>query len=540
MKGGKWGKWECGGRWCTNSSSRSTTDRSRLDRVRWPVENGCTLGTWRAHGKHTVGEGLTKAVIARGIRLTPDRVFVVLASCFGIGFAIATPPLDPPDERHHLARIFALSEGHLSPAGPATGHRHTVPRSLNRLHPPRWFKHRDGHVDRERGSDGQIVCVHDVDDVMASLRLPLDPETRQPIQRPSTYGPIPYLPQAVTMWIGRAFGGSAGSLLYLARFTTLAVCVALGWLALRITPVKPWTLMLLCLSPMALFQASVVSADGITNALALLLLALALRAAVGPTARLDRRHTIALIALTAALGFVKQGLWVMGVLLVLIPPERFGNGRRKWLVIGGAAVGMAVLTVGWAVWLQSAQHLSGDTPVAIGPMIPPFEDFGAWLERLSRFGYRLLAQFVGILGHLDVVLPRWIYTVYPLVVIGVAAMEPGPPAFGVGRRLALAAIGLAGGFSVLLLLFAISPDPRTATAGMIQGRYFIPVAPLLLVALPGWRPLPRVWGPVLVAGFSATILGIATVTTAHHYFIGTAAAPGVSETGDGGSHSPTR
>ena len=69
--------------------------------------------------------------------LSADRVFVVLAVCAGSAFAIVTPPLDPADERHHMARIFALSEGKFSPSGPAEGHRHEIPRSLTRLHPPR-------------------------------------------------------------------------------------------------------------------------------------------------------------------------------------------------------------------------------------------------------------------------------------------------------------------------------------------------------------------------------------------------------------------
>jgi hypothetical protein len=453
--------------------------------------------------------------------LSADRVFVVLATCAGIAFAISVPPLDPADERHHLARIFAISEGNISPAGPAVGHQHQIPRSLNRLHPPRWFRHKDGRRDRVRGNDGQIVCIHDVDDVMASFRIALNPQDRVPIRRPSTYGSIPYLPQALAVWVGRHLGGSAGLLLYIARFTTLACWVGLGWLALRITPVKPWTLMILSLSPMTVFQGSVVSADSISNGLALLLLAMTLRMAFAKGAPPGGGSIVALVAVTASLGLVKQGFWLLGLLLLVIPSARFPNRKVRIASIAFAAIAMSVLTVGWAAWLSAAQRIDGAAAMDLADRLPPFEYLGSWLATLSNYGYRLLAQFVGILGHLDVVLPRWIYAAYPLVAIGVALLEKDPPGLTVGRRLSLAAIGCAVAFTVLLLLFMISPDPKTATAGMIQGRYFLPVAPLLLVALPGWRGLPAVVGPVAITAFCTVVLAIATYTTAHHYFIGT-------------------
>ncbi|MFP8882213.1 MAG: DUF2142 domain-containing protein [Myxococcota bacterium] len=444
----------------------------------------------------------------------------MLATCFGLAFTIATPPLDPADEVHHLARIFALSEGHISPAGPSQGHRHEIPRSLNQLHPPYWFKHRDGRIDRTRRPGAQIVCIHDVDDVLASLRMPLLTEERVAIRRPSTYGPLPYLPQALAVRIGRQLGGTAGALLYAARLSTLAVWIALVWLALRITPAKPWTLMVLSLSPMSLFQSSVISADAVTNALALLLLALALNAALSDRTRVPRSVVAGLVAVTAALGWLKQGYWLLGALLLLIPMARFRNRTQWGAAIGVAVVAMAALSWSWVRWLRVAQGVDGAT-TGLGDMLASFSEMGPWLSTLSGFAYRLLAQLVGILGHLDVVLPRWIYSVYPVAAIAVALIERDPPGLSIVRRLALVSIALGAAFSVLALLYSISPDPRTATPGMIQGRYFIPMLPVLFVAIPGFGRLPRVWGPAAVTGFCAFVLAVATYTTASHYFVGT-------------------
>src|SRR5512145_2701517 len=67
-------------------------------------------------------------------RLTPGAVLLALGGAFGLIFALATPPHDPPDEARHHARAWLVSGGWLRVVGEAPGHAASVPRDITQLH----------------------------------------------------------------------------------------------------------------------------------------------------------------------------------------------------------------------------------------------------------------------------------------------------------------------------------------------------------------------------------------------------------------------
>src|SRR5262245_40658861 len=66
----------------------------------------------------------------------PQTVFLAVGGLFGLFFALATPPHDPPDEARHHGRAWLISQGRLGVVGTAPGHTASIPRSIVRLHPP--------------------------------------------------------------------------------------------------------------------------------------------------------------------------------------------------------------------------------------------------------------------------------------------------------------------------------------------------------------------------------------------------------------------
>jgi hypothetical protein len=92
----------------------------------------------------------------------------------------------------------------------------------------------------------------------------------------AVYSPVPYAPAALLMAIGRALGASTLLLLYLGRLGCLLATVALLALATKRMPTRAWTFATVAMLPVLLVQAAMLSADGVTLALALLVLAFAL------------------------------------------------------------------------------------------------------------------------------------------------------------------------------------------------------------------------------------------------------------------------
>lgn len=115
-----------------------------------------------------------------------------------------------------------------------------------------------------------------VDEIFSLLKLPLSPDNKSFVEFPNTalYTPLPYLPQAFGIALGRIFNFSPLILVYIGRIFNLFAWIFLVYLAIKTTPISKWLIFLLALTPMSLFQASSLSADAFTNGVAFLLIAL--------------------------------------------------------------------------------------------------------------------------------------------------------------------------------------------------------------------------------------------------------------------------
>ena len=77
----------------------------------------------------------------------PRITFLVVGGIFGLFFALATPPHDPPDEARHHARVWLISVGRPEVVGRAPGHSASVPRDILHLH-----SHAHHYSDEQLGS----------------------------------------------------------------------------------------------------------------------------------------------------------------------------------------------------------------------------------------------------------------------------------------------------------------------------------------------------------------------------------------------------
>jgi len=358
------------------------------------------------------------------------------------------------------------------------------------------------------------------------LSIALEPHIRVDGRTPLPYGPVSYLPQAVALFAGRHLGSSAGGLLYLGRLATLLCWVAMGWLAIRYAPVRKWSLLPVLLGPMSLHQASVLSADAVTNGLALLLLIGGVRLAVKPQ-RLDALQVAAAVLVCIGLSAAKQGYWALGLLLLLVPVECFSSRTIRVALIGATAVAMIGVALGWIAALdaadpsRSAMREFGD----LGSLLSAFPEAVSGVPSLWR---PILYQYVGVLGHLDVVMPRWLYTALPLGIVVIAAFDSADaPRLAWRLRLGLLGVFVAALLGLFGVLYIASPQQNEfAVAGMLQGRHLLPLTPVLLLALPAPLSLPRFWGPLAIASFCAASLAVAVGSVAHHYFVAALPGPG--------------
>jgi uncharacterized membrane protein len=349
-----------------------------------------------------------------------------------------------------------------------------------------------------------IERKQDLRSVMSLVGMRLDRDDRIFVHFPGSakYTPVSYLPQAAGIALGRVVGGSPVVLSYFGRGANLFVWLLLTFLAVRATPVAKWLFVLLALTPMALFQAASLSADAMTNGLAFLFIAMCLKYSVQEPQTVRRREWAIVWTLGAILSLAKFAYVTLLILWLLIPARE--ERARYWL--GCLLVGSGVLI---AVYLWFA----GQTDQTLGRVAHAGLErlMGAPFSTLEALGTQLFLnaplyaeQLIGRLGWADTQLSdlHWISYLSTLLLVSVAG-ETGEGKLSASNKQVLLVALVAGCLLIAMLFASVSIETGTPIAYGIQGRYFLPLAPLFFLLLQNRRVLllAKLWGPA-VSGYA--------------------------------------
>ncbi len=395
-----------------------------------------------------------------------SKIVLILGAITGFALIVITPPFQVPDEGAHFFRAYQTSTLNLKLENRDGRIGADLPRSLlaTRMLFDTFALNPSRKVDRSLY--GRALALKDGESAFCSTILP--------------YPPVAYVAQAIGLAIGRTVSPAPIVGFYLARIMNLALFLFLIACAVRWMPAIKWGMALLALMPMTLYEAASVSADAYTIGISFLMIAFLLHCAAGDGI-LNAREISFIMAGTVLLSFAKPGYSPIVFLAFLIPRQRFGTGVRKFLVTGG------MLILALAIGICSIYTMHG---LVLGP---PGVDSAAQFQsilahpvgylailfrcvfRASQFG-----SFIGWFGWLELRLPLWIILPYVFFLIAVA-FEKHRIFMNTRQRLFIAGL-----FALLAaLIFTIQYLSYTPVGkrsiDSVQGRYFIPFAPLFLL-----------------------------------------------------------
>lgn len=457
-----------------------------------------------------------------GIR-RPENLFSLVGGVFGLCFLITTPPFQVPDEPAHFRRVLQLSQLDLKPVvrDEENGLRRwgaILPVSLietekaMRLHEVAF----DPHAKLEPQA------------IVAELGRPYEAEKRDfySFGAPAMYAPLPYLPQLAGVLLGRALGASPLSLMYLARLFNLVAWLLLVRLAIRAIPIAQWGLFALALSPMSVCMAGSLSPDVPTNALSFLTVATVLSVAFGEEGVIPRRRLLALIGLFVALALAKQIYLFLSVLLLLIPVRKLGSMRRYLGMLAAVGVGQLAVNVGWWAFAMRGHSFHHDDAKPAEQLAYLMEQpwrvvSVTWNTLTSKAGF-YATGFVGNLGWLTTPMPNWLVVSYFFALITVALFFAGKVDLKPWHR--ALAFGTAAAVWIMILVYhyLIWNPPRFPVIEGGQGRYLIPLSPLVLLAMaaPKWRwranPDAMRWP---LAALISVLLVAALIVSAKRFYV---------------------
>jgi len=413
----------------------------------------------------------------------PAVLFASIALLAGALLIAITPPLRGPDEAQHFLRAYGIAQGDLVPRlRDGQGRKGLyLPSGIDRE--VKFFESKRFAYRIPGFTYSSVFAAH--------AQEPPVPFANEDLPVFVLYGgaegysPVPYLPYAAAIVIGRAAHLDFLTMLYLMRVFGLLAVTALAAFSIALVPRLKWAFLLIALLPASLYSRAVVSADGPSLACAMMAVALMLRAVLSPDAERPWQQSLWL-----ALGALTKPPQLALVLLEAMK-RRPHTLPRQWKAAAIVVLPSVILAALWAI--------AGSADVAVYRLtdsmnMPPQHFDPIWkLQYMAQepllfprllvssfvdYGLPLWRQLIGVLGWLDTPLAGW---TYPMLTALLLASFLGPLGTdrATGRRIACACAFAVGGycFAVFFIFFLVWTALDATQIDGVQGRYFIPALP---------------------------------------------------------------
>jgi uncharacterized membrane protein len=423
--------------------------------------------------------------------------FVVLLLAFGAPMVILIPPGAGYDEEDHLVRVWELSAfswipGQLSP---------------QEMKYPTLFR---DFAYRQQGSSG--VIDSDFWQTYARASLYEYGFVRREIDTKSVYSPALLFPQAVTMRVlGRSTNLPALIVFYACRFAGLLSYLILGWLAIRWIPFGKWILLVLALSPIALFQAATVTPDAISNGIGFLFIAGCLRAS-----RLEEikwKEVGVLLPLVFLLFLAKLNLLPLILLpFLIIPPSKFTNKGTYIFLLALTVILFLVEVVGWNVIALSRSgpllaNEANPTAQLVYVLGHPFAFLFTVIKDFITNGFAYFQSWINGYGYYYWTPPKVVSFFFLLSLGSVLVFDSTHEQVNKKFRLAFLLVFVAAYLATVVSLYAtFTPIGSDQVLG-VQGRYFSSLALLLFLILSSFSWMMKI--AILTSKWTIAFLSIA-------------------------------
>lgn len=415
----------------------------------------------------------------------PATLFLIIGLVVGIAFCIFIPYGAGFDEEQHVVRVFDIAALNLLP---------------NRSH----AEGTPSYGDFISQSYQRRFYQTPADDLISQdfLTRPIDTNVTVAFPTRSIYPPVDFVPQAlIARFFWRKYNAPVVPVAMLIRFSGLLVYLLGAYFAIRLLPFGKWVLMLLALAPMALFEAATINADGFTNVVSFLFIALCFNLYAQQEKKIKAWKIWLLLAIILLLGLTKTGTILVLPLLLILPYRKMGNKIYPVLIFLAAALS-AGLMIWWNIISIPGSHfsegggqsLSSQLQVILGNPLGFLQTY--ILGNLLAVG-RYFRDWVGVYGYWVGAVPEVVYWLFPVGIISACLIGPRTNPYGSKQRWisGLTFLFAAAGIAFIYSYLHFDPDDTTVLGR--QGRYFIFATPLLFLAFSGAGFLSGRWDKLL-------------------------------------------
>ncbi len=320
------------------------------------------------------------------------------------------------------------------------------------------------------------------------------------------YSPVSYAPQATAVFISKHLFTTVNTAYYLGRIAACLVWISLITWAIKIIPFHKWTLACLALLLMNLYISNSFSADTVSNGLCFVFVALLLRFILEESYLITRKRIALIVTLCMLIVLAKVVYIGLVVLILAIPQKRFQTATKRLVVI------MFILSFSFLVmfiWSNVIKYYytpysKYNTSFRINFGLSNCANYDLQKEYILTHGtyffkviYRsifdhpltYLKSYIGQLGQFDIFFSDWIWILAYCIIFLVIGLDKSELSLSRKQR-ALGVLAVFVAFVLLLLSQHLTWDcVGEGIVDLIQGRYLIPIFPLLFIVLFKYRVL---------------------------------------------------
>ncbi len=407
-------------------------------------------------------------------------LFLFIGLIFGFKFVFVNPPWQTNDEDRHFYNAYALSQGQIAPKIEKGKIGYTIPTTLNET--VRSFQgiqfSKDNRVSKAK---------------LNSLKhQPLKPEKTSFCDNPSAgFLPVAYVPAAIMIKIGSVFNNSPIWLGWWGRIGSLFAYLAIIFFAIKNIPHFKALLMVVALSPMALYQGSSVSYDALSFAFLFLLFSLVIKYYYQETP-ITLKQIFIFFLFALAQRCSKDGYFILYFTLFAININKFESKKVYFLSIFLLLVASFLPSYIWNSYISGLHLPQGkfqvdfvfDSGLNIKYHLQnPLNAVALVFQNIFSQGKLWISGSIGRFGYSYTLLPDWLIIIQLLGFALIAFFEKPAVMLSLKFRTIFLGLAIMNVFALIAVgLLLISPVGAKSIFGF-QGRYFTPVLPFLFLGL---------------------------------------------------------
>ena len=435
-----------------------------------------------------------------------ENIFLMVAPLTCIFFLVTMPTFKNHDEYYHWLKAYEVSQGTLMTPQENGVQGSMMPEGVSKVFPTDWTK-----LDYQMMKELLDVKLNEDNKGI------LNPETA------AVYSFVQYIPQATGIALARLVTDNVYLITYGGRIVNMIFALLVLYFAIKLMPFGKKLLLIPAMIPIAIEGFTSLSPDAMTISVAFFYIAYILHLAFGEKEQIGIKEKAILLISSIVIALCKIVYIPLVGLILIIPKEKFKNQGNKNKILNFCVIaGIAVMIN--LIWLAiSSRYLStfreGDSKIQVllalqNPIL--YIQNVLYTFNLNGSNY-LLSLFGADLGWGELIK---LYSIVPYAFLGIylfTAITDNELKDKFKRYqivwislVVLAIVGLI--FTSLYVQW--TTVGQTSIAG-IQGRYFLPILPLVMLLLGSVVKVKSLYNEEKVTkfvGISILVLQIFTIS----------------------------